>query len=77
MIWQTLLTFCGMTALDFVWARYTLTTAEKQPWWAGGYASVLIILSGVVTLTYVNDPWMLIPAAGGAFAGTFLSIKLS
>jgi hypothetical protein len=72
MIWQIPLAFLGMVALDFVWARYTINLIKKNPAKSGGYAATIMLLNGIVTLTYVHDPWMILPAAAGAFVGTYL-----
>lgn len=81
MIWKSLLASCalaffGMIALDFVWARYVLTLTKKYHAVSGGYAAAIMLLNGVVTLTYVHDPWMILPAAAGAFVGTYIGGKL-
>jgi uncharacterized membrane protein YfcA len=75
-LWQVPLAFFGMVALDFVWARYTLNLVKKYHATSGGYAATIMLLNGVVTLTYVHDPWMILPAAVGAFVGTYLGGKL-
>lgn len=76
MIWKSLLAFFGMVALDFVWARYVIVLTKKHIAVGGGYAAAIMLLNGVVTLTYVSDPWMILPAAAGAFVGTYLGGKL-
>jgi uncharacterized membrane protein YfcA len=76
MIWQILLSFFGLVVLDFVWARYTITLVKKQAITSGGYAATIMLLNGIVTLTYVSNPWMILPAAAGAFVGTYLGGKL-
>jgi uncharacterized membrane protein YfcA len=77
MIWQILLTFGGMVVLDFVWARYTIAITKKYAVVGGGYAALIMVLNGTVTLTYVHDPWMIIPAAAGAFVGTYIGSKIA
>ncbi|WP_448043806.1 hypothetical protein [Bradyrhizobium liaoningense] len=69
-----LLTFVAVFALDVVWARYTIALTEDRPMRAGTNAAMVIALSGFATINYVNDPWMLLPAAGGAFAGTIVGM---
>lgn len=71
----TLTVFLSMLMLDFVWAVYTRAVAEKRPSLASTCASAIIVLSGTAAIGYVNDPWMLIPAAAGAFVGTFLAMN--
>lgn len=76
MIWKSLLAFFGMVALDFVWARYVISLTKKHAVVGSTYAAAIMLLNGVVTLTYVSDPWMILPAAAGAFIGTFIGGKL-
>lgn len=64
-----------MTALDFTYAEYTKAAAERRLYPACGWAVVLYLLGGFVAINYIGNHWMLIPAAFGAFAGTWLSIK--
>lgn len=76
MILKALGVVACMAALDFVWARYTFAMSKKQPFKAGGYASGIILLSGLTAIGYVSDHWMLLPAMAGAFLGTVLAVKL-
>ena len=72
---EVLLAFFGMVALDFVWARYTITLIKKHHAVSGTYAAIIMLLNGVVVVTYVSNPWMILPAAAGAFVGTFIGGK--
>lgn len=65
----------AMFLLDFVWAEYTKAIAARSAYVASALSSVLIGLSGFVAINYVEDHWALIPAAIGAFAGTFVSLR--
>lgn len=67
--------FVGMTVLDFVWAKYTLSVAKRRPAIGGGYAVAIMVFNGLVTLAYVGDPRLLIPAALGAFVGTYVGVR--
>jgi hypothetical protein len=68
--------FLGMAAQDFVWAYYTLALTAHQSIRAGFYASGIILIGGFVTVSYVNDHYLLIAAALGAFVGTASASKL-
>lgn len=72
MSWFT--TFLAVFVLDIVWARYTLATTHDRPVVAGRNAVCIIILSGIANISFVHDPWMLIPAAAGAFFGTVVGM---
>lgn len=69
-----LLTFVAVLVLDVVWARYTIALTNDRPVRAGKYAALVIALSGFAAINYVNDPWMLLPAAAGAFCGTIIGM---
>lgn len=64
-----------MAVLDFVWAEYTKATTSKQPLRASFLAVAIIGCSGFVTTSYVENHWMLVAAAIGSFAGTYLSVR--
>jgi hypothetical protein len=61
--------FFGMVILDFIWVGYVVSLQKTQAVSAGLWAAIMIIVTGFVTVSYVNDPWLLIPAALGAFVG--------
>jgi hypothetical protein len=73
---QAALTFAAVFALDLFYAKYTAAIADKVPGWAAIYAAAVIAFSGYAAINYVNDPWMLLPAMGGAAAGTLLGMRL-
>ncbi len=71
-----LLVFFVMTLTDIVWARYTAAVAKGSAVAAGIWAMGIILFGSYVTLAYVDDATTLIPAAAGAFTGTYLSMKV-
>lgn len=75
MIRAAIVAFLGMCVLDLVWAHYTRAMAQRHAWRGAFLASAMICISGVVTLSYVTDWRMLLPAAAGAFVGTFVGTK--
>ena len=72
-----LLVFLLVTIVDFIWARYIAHTAKNNAIKASCYAAILTLMGSVVTIAYVDNHYMIIPAALGALVGTYLSIKLS
>lgn len=77
MLWKSAIVFLALFALDFVWAKYTYAMTNRWPWISSGYASAIILLNGVATISFVKDPILVIPAMLGAFAGTFLAVKFT
>ena len=75
MIWHALGAFVGMFALDFVCERYTRAVTERRTIAAATTAALMIVFSGTTVLSYVGRPLMLIPAAAGAFCGTYVANK--
>lgn len=75
MIEQYLTVFLLMVALDFVWARYTLAIQRRAHVCAAATAGVIFLLNGVVTVAYVGDYWVLLPAIAGAVVGTYIGSR--
>lgn len=65
----------AMTGVDFLFAEYTKSCADRKAFKASLFAAGLILVSGFVTTSYVHDPWLLIPVMVGSFMGTWISIK--
>lgn len=68
--------FLLMIFVDFFWAKYITETASGNAFIASTWATILFVSSGFVTVEYVKNKWLLIPAGIGAFIGTYLGIFL-
>lgn len=75
MIFQWLFVAALTFILDIVWAKYTKYVAENRPVVAGLYAVGMYLLGGVTVLQYTQKPILIIPAAAGAFFGTYIGVK--
>ena len=75
MIYQIAITFASMVVLDYIWAHYTIYLLKNKPWGAGVSAALIMIANALVTILYVDDHWMILPTAAGAFVGTFAVLK--
>lgn len=62
--------------LDIVWAKYTINIQARNPHWAGLWAVGIIAFSGSSVLLYVSQPWLLVPAALGAYVGTVWTVQM-
>lgn len=71
---QALYTFGLMFLLDFAWAAYIKLVATDNALKASLAASGLMIINAFVVMSYVDNPWMVIPVALGAFSGTYTCI---
>jgi hypothetical protein len=69
--------FSAMFALDFVWIFYTKAVQRHLPLPAALWALAILAFNGITQIGYVHDPWLLIPTACGAFAGTYSAMKWS
>jgi hypothetical protein len=72
---QSIIVFFGVAIVDFFWTRYFQATAEKKATQAGIFSSCIILFGAITTRAYVHDGWLIIPAALGAYVGTFLTVK--
>ena len=66
--------FSAMFAVDYIWPKWTYAITAKNPIVSSNYSAILILLSGLSTIGYANDPWLLIPTIAGAWAGTWCSV---
>jgi hypothetical protein len=66
--------FLAMIVTDFVWAQYTRAVADHRINKGGLMAIGIITIGAYVTTSYVANPWMLLPAAAGAYVGTASSV---
>lgn len=73
---HALAVFVGVALLDIMWAWYIQHTAQNDAWRASLTAVGLTVFGAGLTLEYVHNRWLLIPAGLGAFAGTFIPLKL-
>lgn len=67
--------FAATFVYDAIFACWSEAVARKEPGFAAAYAAGIMLCSGFVTVNFVQDPWLLIPACSGAFAGTYIVVK--
>lgn len=61
-------------ALDWVWTRYIITVANKNPLESAFWSAGTIMLSGAAAVEYVKEPLLLIPAGAGAWLATWMAV---
>lgn len=71
---QWILVCLVMTVTDVCWALYTKSTATDKAFPAACWAVALFVLGAVTVVSYTTNPVLLIPAAVGAFIGTYIAI---
>lgn len=72
---QTIMAFVSMFLLDVVFALYTKCVVANRPTAAGIYAVAIILCNAVMVINVVDNHWMIIPVALGAFAGTWTAVR--
>jgi hypothetical protein len=66
--------FLGTFISDYVWAKYIASITTATPFVASVWATITIVMGAFVVLSYVHDKRMIVPAAIGAFVGTYLAV---
>lgn len=74
-IWEYLLAFLAMFFTDIIYTYYLRAVQCESAVPAGLWAAILYILTSVVIIGYIHNPWLLIPSVLGAFLGTYVGIK--
>ena len=62
-----------MLLVDFVWAISIKAISNDKMLVGALTASFLVVMNSLVTISYIKDPILIIPAALGAFVGVMLS----
>jgi hypothetical protein len=70
-----LATFCAVFALDLCWVFYIEHVKKHQGGQASLWAAFLFLTSAGATISYVDNPYLLIPATAGAFFGTLAGVE--
>lgn len=71
---KALAVFLAVALADAAWSLYMLAVAAHRPFAAAGYSAGIVVMGAFVTVAYVKDRRYLLPAALGAFVGTYLSV---
>ena len=72
---SALLVFSCTAVADAIWAIYIKAAAGHQVLRASSASAALILIGSVSLLEYVNNRWLVIPAAAGAFVGSYASLR--
>lgn len=72
---KPLLAFVAMLGVDAMWAAYIMAASDRRAGSAALYSGGIVLCSAVVTLLYVESPWNILPAAVGAVAGTYWTVR--
>ena len=72
---QWIAVFVVVAISDWFWARWSSACSKGSPHVASAYSVAIILCSAFAVIEYTNDHWMLIPAALGAYVGTFVAVS--
>ena len=70
-----LVSFLVMLIVDYVWALYIKGAANNKPIMAAFAGGFIFVAGSFVTIQYVEDRLVLIPATIGGMLGTYLSVR--
>ncbi len=75
-MWDYIFTFLAVFALDIVYTYYLKHVANNHAVAASTWSVGCYLLGSIAVINYTADHWMIIPAALGAFSGTFIGMKI-
>lgn len=66
----------AMVVTDFIWAKWMASVAGNEALHGALWSTGTILLGGFVTISYVHDRRLLVPAAVGGFIGTYIAMVI-
>lgn len=63
--------------INAVWAIYIVSTAQKREIASALSSGVIILMGGILTMSYVEDSAYLLTGIVGGIIGTYISVKAS
>lgn len=66
--------FLVNTLLDIVYAKYTMAVQRRDASHAAHWATAIILIGGVSIISYTHNPILILPAAAGAWVGTWYTV---
>ena len=70
------LAFLAMFLTDVFYTYYLKAVQDEQALRASSWATIIYIVAAFAIIEYNTDHLLLIPAAVGAFCGTFVGMKI-
>ncbi len=72
-----IIVFLSLFITDIAWAMYIDKVKNGTPMSSALLATFMFGVMAVGTISYVKNPWLLIPALFGAFAGTYVGVIIN
>lgn len=70
-----LVVFMCTVIADIAWTRYTLAVTQRRPHVAAAWSAAIILIGAVTVIAYTDNPLYVLPAAAGAYVGTWLAVR--
>lgn len=67
--------FFSSILLDFLWAKAIEAIGEGNPIRAATWGSITTLLLSTITISYVDNHWLLVPLLIGGWIGVYTSVK--
>ena len=71
-----IITFIAVFFVDIFYTYYIKSVNESKALNASFWGAVVWLIGSLAVIEYTAYHWLLIPACMGAFAGTFVGIKI-
>ncbi len=76
-ILESIIAFVAMFVTDICWAVYVVSVKNDDAFRSSLWALFLFLCGSVAVIGYTSNPWLLIPAGAGAFAGTYAGVLMN
>lgn len=74
---NSIVVFTVAAAVDAVWTQYIQAAARGKPLAAAIWSAMTILCGSFVTVEYIANKWMILPAVLGGFVGTYAMMKFN
>ena len=68
--------FFALFFTDIFYTFYLKSVEQNKPIAAGSWAVVVYAIACLAIVNYIENHWLIIPSCLGAFAGTYVGIKM-
>jgi uncharacterized protein YebE (UPF0316 family) len=75
-IWEALSTFVAVFFVDVFYTYYLKSIQNEKALQASIWAVVVYLVGCYAVISYIDNHWLLLPAAAGAFCGTFVGMRV-
>jgi uncharacterized membrane protein YfcA len=73
---EYIVTFFALFFTDVFYTYYLRAVNNNEVLKSSLWAVVVFVIAAIAVVNYTTDHWLLIPAALGAFCGTFVGMKI-